>query len=141
MVGVVWSGNELIGKSGIEAQTSWPFDHPDGDHYMELQEKVQDELVGFAADMFRYAVHSAALISVPDGETYNFSRNSPFNDWYNRLSQWFQDEVYKSQIGKCRFRLVNINVLHVRMDLRDQWHCEKSDENANHSPSARASSI
>ena len=66
LVGVVWAGNELIGKKGIEAQTSWPFDHPDGDHYMELQEKVQEELVGFAADMFRYGVHSAALISAPD---------------------------------------------------------------------------
>ena len=132
LVGVVGSGNELIGKKGIEAQTSWPFDHPDGDHYMELQEKVQEELVGFAADMFRYGVHSAALISAPDAETYNLTRNGPFSDWYNRLSQWFQDEVYGSQVGKCRFRLVNINVLNIRMDLRDQWHCEKSDENANH---------
>ena len=61
LVGVVWSGNELIGKKGIEAQSSWPFDHPDGDHYMELQEKVQEELVGFAADMFRYGVHSADI--------------------------------------------------------------------------------
>ena len=48
------------------------------------------------------------------------------------VGDWFQDEVYKTQVGKCRFRLVNVNVLNVRMDLRDQWHCEKSDENANH---------
>lgn len=50
----------------------------------------------------------------------------------NELSAWFQDEVYPSQVGKCRFRLVNFNILSSRLELRDQWHAEKSDENANH---------
>lgn len=36
-----------------------------------------------------------------------------------------------SQIGKCRFRLINSNVLTNRLELRDQWHADKSDENAN----------
>ena len=49
----------------------------------------------------------------------------------NQLCAGFQDEVYPSQIGKCRFRLINSNILTNRLELVPQWHAEKSDENAN----------
>lgn len=60
LVAVEWSGKELVGKKGIEGMLSWPFDAPDGDHHVRLMDEVQAELVGFAADCHRYAVHSAA---------------------------------------------------------------------------------
>ena len=132
LVAVVWSGNELVGKKGIESMGSWPYDAPDGDHHERLMDYVQAELVGFAADCHRYAVHSAAVVSAPDPADYSFATGGAFASWMNQLSGWFQDEVYPSQIGKCRLRLININVLTNRLELRDQWHADKSDENANH---------
>ena len=36
------------------------------------------------------------------------------------------------KVSLLGFRLINVNVLTNRLELRDQWHADKSDENANH---------
>ena len=76
LVAVVWSGNELVGKKGIEGEG--------------LMNYIQ-------------AVHSAAVVSAPDPADYSFATGGTYASWMNQLCSWFQDEVYPSQIGKCRF--------------------------------------
>lgn len=132
LVAVVWSGDELVGRTGIEDLITWPYTSPEGDKYQRLLDQVQEALIGFSADCHRYGVHSAAVVSAPDPGTYGFTKRGPYASWMNDLAAWFQDEVYPSQIGKRRFRLVDSNVLTIRLEFKDQWHAEKSDENANH---------
>ena len=103
LVAVVWSGNELVGKKGIESMSCWPYDSPDDDHHERLMNHVQAELIGFAADCHRYAVHSAAVVSAPDPADYSFASGGAFASWMNQLCGWFQDEVYPQPDWKVSF--------------------------------------
>ena len=91
---IVWSGNELCGKYGIEPLPTWGQDSPEGD-FNELMTRVQGNVPWWNKQLQEIGVDQAALAGEPDHTVHGLGM--VFTTCLDRFKAWFHDNVPKNE--------------------------------------------
>ena len=122
---VVWSGNELVGKYGIDETGHWPYDYPEG-IYPDLLADCKRHLTWYSDQLKKLGIGAAALLCEPDEEIYG---SRPCGRMLHKeLREAFHAELSEYPHGHIKW-LVN-DELPYRLVLKDHYHAEQSEANA-----------
>ena len=125
---VYWNGNELVGPGGIQDETKHPFRQGDGE-WDDVMSNTMRHLTWYATQCKKLNVAQAAVMGEPDADVYLLGGGgySPYETFMKRTGEWVMEELAKDMPGKIRW--IKSKELCRQIELKDQYHPVKSDEN------------
>eukprot|EP00435_Cladocopium_sp_Y103_P021171 s3411_g5.t1 len=123
---IVWCGNELCGKYGIDPLPMWDQDAPEGD-YMQLMADCKRHMTWWNKQLMELGVDQAAVVGEPDPIVYGLGLT--FTHWMDAYKKWFFSDILPLN---DRLRWITNNVLPPNLELRDLFHAQESEYNRRH---------
>eukprot|EP00435_Cladocopium_sp_Y103_P043739 s3220_g12.t1 len=120
---IVWSGNELCGRQGIEPLPMWGQDAPEGD-YHQLMADCKRHMTWWNDQLMALGVDQAAVVGEPDEMVYGLGM--VFTHWMGNFKTWFHSELAPTN---DRIRWIRNCVLPPSLELRDLYNASESEFN------------
>ena len=120
-VNVVWSGNELVGETGIVSTNRYPYAEARGDP-LKIEADTKRHLTWYVEQGRKAGCNVLALSCIPNASIYEL--HSIYTHFGKDIKHWLREKYEEPDVV-----IVDLDPLMWQMELKDQYHMTFCDKN------------